>query len=300
MHLHARPYTDADLPRLQAALAEWITAVGACGYGHIGDIPHRIYEVLPAHRPPELVQGWEYAGELIAFAICGLFGAGFYLAAAPTFRGTGSELAMLQTACNITRCHLPAGNQDENSVNSDVYDCDSIRIAQLSRLGFRDYRLWDRIVVRELLTPPPASLPPGFQIRGASPVDCDGLADARNAVFGGNWTPASYRDDVMQKPGYDPAHELLVIAPDNRIAAFAVLRFDSLNRIGQFEPVGTRPAFQRRGLARALLRHGLRVMHEQGMRSATISYNAENQAAHHLYQGLGFEPRYTTLGFQKH
>lgn len=299
MPLHSRPYTNADLPLLQAALAEWIATVGACGYGHIGDVPHRIYEVLPAQRPPELVQLWEYAGELVAFAICGLFGASFYLATAPAFRGTSSELAMLQTAYNITRRNMASGNPDEHRVNSDVYDCDSIRIAQLSRLGFREYRVWDTIVVRDLsTTAPPAAWPPGFRIRSATLNDCAGLADARNAVFGGNWTPASYCDDVMRKPGYDPAHELLVVAPDDRIAAFAVIRLDSLNRVGQFEPVGTHPAFQRRGLARIMLQHGLIAMQQRGMHSALISYNAENQAAHHLYQRLGFTPRYTTLGFQ--
>jgi ribosomal protein S18 acetylase RimI-like enzyme len=300
MFLHRRLYTDTDLSLLQATLAEWIAAVGACGYGHIGDIPHRIYEVLPAHRAPELVQLWEHADRLLGFAICGLFGASFSMAAAPDLRGSDRELAMLQAACTITRRHMAADNPDEHRVNCDVYDCDSIRIAQLNRLGFCEYRIWDRIVVRDLPTAlPPTRLPPGFRIRRATPDDCAGLADARNAVFDGNWTPESYRDAVMQKPGYDPAHEQLIVAPDGRIAAFAVLRLDSLNRVGQFEPVGTHPDFQRRGLARALLQHGLIVMQQHGMRSAFISYNAENQAAHQLYQRLGFEPRYTTLGFHE-
>ena len=62
-----------------------------------------------------------------------------------------------------------------------------------------------------------------------------------------------YRDRVMLKPGYQPEHEIIVVAADGRLAAFTTIRLDNLNNVGLFEPVGTRPVFQRRGLARAML-----------------------------------------------
>src|SRR5215831_12803654 len=39
-----RPYSDTDMPRLQDTVAGWIAEAGSCGYDHIGELPHRIYE----------------------------------------------------------------------------------------------------------------------------------------------------------------------------------------------------------------------------------------------------------------
>jgi hypothetical protein len=56
---HRRPYTDADLPMLQRTVAGWIASAGRCGYDHIGELPHRIYENLRGRRPVgELIHVW--------------------------------------------------------------------------------------------------------------------------------------------------------------------------------------------------------------------------------------------------
>ena len=66
-------------------------------------------------------------------------------------------------------------------------------------------------------------------------------------------------------------------APDGQVAAFTVIWLDDRNRCALFEPVGTHPAFQRRGLARALMLHGLRVMAAAGMTRAVVEHDATNR-----------------------
>ena len=65
-----RPYSDTDMPRLQDTVAGWIAEAGSCGYDHIGELPHRIYEDLPGRRPVgDLVQLWDDTDGLAGLAI---------------------------------------------------------------------------------------------------------------------------------------------------------------------------------------------------------------------------------------
>ena len=87
--LRSRAYTDEDLPRLQAALAGWIREAGACGYCHVGELPHRIYEHLRGRRPVgELVHVWEDGGAVVGMAINLRFDCTFDVFASPSRRGT--------------------------------------------------------------------------------------------------------------------------------------------------------------------------------------------------------------------
>ena len=61
-----------------------------------------------------------------------------------------------------------------------------------------------------------------------------------------------------------------------------------MNGVGHFEPVGTHPDFQRRGLGKALLLNSLRQMQILGMTSATVCTGESNTRAARLYESVGF------------
>jgi len=301
MTMQTRFYLDSDLPRLQATVAAWIADAGACGYYHPGNIAHRIYEGFGNGQVRhELVQLWLTGEEIVGFAYHGVFDAGFFVFTCPRYRGRAAERQMVRAASAATRRYLKRIGREDQPVITDVYDCDQPRIDLLTELGFVPYRTWDYITTRPLTAPIPAPrLPDGFTIRGATVDDCAQLAAIRTNTFGGDWRAASYRAQVMQQPGYRPEHELVVVAPDGRFAAFTVIRLDEVNQVGLFEPVGTHSDFRRLGLASALLVHGLRVMQQQGMAWAMIEHAAENLPARDLYRTLGFVKKYETLGFRE-
>jgi len=59
-----------------------------------------------------------------------------------------------------------------------------------------------------------------------------------------------------------------------------------VTRSGAFEPVGTVPAHQRRGLGKAVMAEGLRRLQRIGATMAYVgSYSTE---AHRLYEAMGF------------
>jgi ribosomal protein S18 acetylase RimI-like enzyme len=290
-----RPYRDADLPALQETFSAWIAEAGRCGYDHIGELPHRIYENLRGRRPVgELVQVWEDGPDVVGLGINLRFGEAFDVFTAPVLRGSPAEEQMLRVAAATTGALTAAVH-----ASTDVFDCDTARVDLLTRLGFARFRTWDDVRERPLGHTPPQAPPPGFAIRSATLDDAGGLAAARNASFADKWTGALYRDEVMTKPGYDPAREIVAVAPDGRIAAFTVYWLDSRNRTGHFEPVGTHSAFQRKGLARAVMVAAMARMAEAGMASATVNHNTDNLAARRLYESLGFTKTHETHGYRR-
>jgi mycothiol synthase len=298
--MQAHSYRDADFPRLQAALAGWIAAAGACGYGHIGELPHRIYTNRhERYAPGDLVRYWEEDGAIIGIALLFRFESTFDLLVAPGLRGSEREGELLREAYEATRSLAAGLGREDAPVGTDVYGCDVARIRALARLGFVEYRRWDDVTERSLEDAiPEPRLPDGFAIRAATPEDDAQLAAIRNDAFGDGWSAEEYRDGVMGKPGYHPERELVVVAPGGEIAAFTVTWLDALNCVGLFEPVGTRRAFQRRGLARALLLAGLHEMRRHGMERAMVTHDTTNRAAAELYRGLGFRTKYETFGYR--
>jgi ribosomal protein S18 acetylase RimI-like enzyme len=301
MTIQSRPYVDGDLPHIQAALAGWIRSAGACGYCHIGYIPHMIYETLRGRHPVAgLVQVWEDRASIAGIAINGLFDTTFLVFASPRYRGTDAELEMLRVAYQTTRRHVTEAEGERASVNTDAHSDDTTRIALLARLGFTRHRVWDNITERSLSEPiPDVGLPHGFTLRPATMDDCMQLAGLRNDAFDDDWAPDAFRDEVMRKPGYRPEWEIVVEAAGGQIAASTVTRLDEANRVGLFEPVGTRREYRRRGLARAMMLHSAREMQRLGMETARVQHDAANRAARGLYHGLGFRKRCETVGYRR-
>lgn len=134
--------------------------------------------------------------------------------------------------------------------------------------------------------------PAGLVIRPlAGDDEAAARAEALAAAFGAPPQPERYRQ-LMRAPGYTRDLDIVAVAPDGRLAAFAMCWVDTGNKTGQFEPVGTAPAFRGRGAARAVLHEGLRRMRQRGAERAIVIVDAEEQAACRLYESAGFEQRW--------
>ena len=78
--------------------------------------------------------------------------------------------------------------------------------------------------------------------------------------------------------------DLTVVAPSGEVAAFSTVWFDDVTRSGYFEPVATVPAHRKKGLAKAVMVEGLRVLHTLG---ATVAHvHGGNDAANSLYRSV--------------
>ncbi len=91
----------------------------------------------------------------------------------------------------------------------------------------------------------------------------------------------------MRSPVYVPERDLIAVAPDGTIASFMIWWADSRSGVGQIEPFGTHPAYQRQGVGRALMYHGLREMRAAGMRLTRVC-TEDDRPATGFYEACGF------------
>jgi ribosomal protein S18 acetylase RimI-like enzyme len=113
-----------------------------------------------------------------------------------------------------------------------------------------------------------------------------------------------YRLAMMRVPDYEPELDLIAVAPDGRFAAFCVCHISREENAltgrneGYTDPVGTHPAFQRQGLARALLLTGLHLLKQRGMDRAILGTWGENIAMQRTAASVGFRVESTTIFFE--
>lgn len=96
---------------------------------------------------------------------------------------------------------------------------------------------------------------------------------------------------------YRESLDCVIEAPDGRFVAYCLCWADDENRIGEFEPVGVRGAFRRRGLGRAVCSIALRRLHEEGGRQAIV-YCADKGACA-LYESLGFRTHASLIEYAR-
>jgi GNAT superfamily N-acetyltransferase len=94
-----------------------------------------------------------------------------------------------------------------------------------------------------------------------------------------------YRN-VQRVPLYRRDLDIVAVAPDGELAAFCTVWFDDVTRSAVFEPVGTHPAHQKRGLGKAVMTEGLRRAQELGATLASVS--SYGNGAHALYESMSF------------
>jgi ribosomal protein S18 acetylase RimI-like enzyme len=96
---------------------------------------------------------------------------------------------------------------------------------------------------------------------------------------------------------YDPELDLAVETAEGDVAGYALFWFDPVTEVGLVEPMRVEDAYQRRGLARALLTEGLARLAARGARRLKVSYGTE--AARALYTGAGFRVTATSTTYRR-
>jgi len=291
---------EADLKMLQDFNAAAIRATDHCGYLHPGDIPHHIYNGNKYFGPAEVLTLWEDGQGVAAWLLANPTYQGFDAQVRPDLRGAALEREILEYGYERTADLMQRHKMDSDTILADAFRGDTVRIELLTALGWEpdngpSYVL-NRAEINSIELP---ALPDGYSFRSAEGIeDAAALADVHSAAFGSSWTPELYRQ-VMQSPGYEPERELVIQAPDGSFAAFSIIWYDRLNRLGLFEPVGTHQEHRRRGFGRAIVLYGMQKMAAAGMQSATVVNFGDNEAARGLYQSCGFKPWHLIDGYKK-
>jgi ribosomal protein S18 acetylase RimI-like enzyme len=189
----------------------------------------------------------------------------------------------------------------------NVLDRDELTVQALRAEGYSptDDQTFNSMVLELDGELPERGLPEGFRARHV-----DGEADLahRVAVHRATWsvfapsrvTEESYRN-VMSAWPYRRELDWVVEGPDGSFVSSCLIWLDEENGVGELEPVGTDPAFWRRGFGFAVCAAALRALREHGAETAVV-HSIEvpgKPSAPALYRALGFQTRGQHVTFRR-
>lgn len=277
-----------DLHAMMDLLSEGCRANNGTHYVHRGDLQWWLFYT----DTPEEV--WRPSIRLdleddclVGFSLLSFPEHAFDVFVAPHIRGSTQEADMLAWAVDQM-------STVDDLQNMWVADGDEVRIGWMEANGFSrqpKHMVYFRRSLSEPLNGP--SLPEGFSIRTSRGAEdarlrsaCSAAAFESTKPFEEYW-PRTHR--FMQSPVYVPEHELFIIAPNGEVASYCIVWTDEKTKIGHFEPVGTHPAYQGRGLGKSLLFEALARLKAEGMHEADVCTNYDNPPAIGLYESVGFQ-----------
>jgi len=287
--------TESDFEQMQGLLVEARSLTDDWRYPHIGDLVFGFFMVACHLNPKEHIRLWHDRGRLVAYAILGEDPA-FDWQVLPGYEWVGIEeqaLAWAETRlCELRKAdaqlwggRLVSGARQDNA----------LRIAFLEQHGFQPGGEFSEVNMLSLLDGPVPEpvVPPGWQVRSLAGAGEIPQRAAAHCEVWQPWTVGNVDADdyeyFMQLPGYDRDLDVVAIASEGVIAAYVNGWIDPVNRIGDFGPVGARPAYRRRGLTQAVLLECLRRMRARGMERVSVSTGVSNMPAIRLYESVGFK-----------
>ena len=176
----------------------------------------------------------------------------------------------------------------KGSVATYAYTHDAQRELLLSGRGYADAGECGRTYTFDLAREyPAATLPAGFRIASlAEHRNVDSHIEAVRSAFGRDTLDRAWFESKISAPAYAMEWDLAVISPEEQHVAFCLARLDWWNHIAEIDPIGTRPEYQRRGLAKALVAECFRMLHACGIRRAYIGAGPEPAVGNRLYESL--------------
>ena len=272
-----------DLPKLKQMLIDARQIAGhADGYMTIGDVVWRMFQ-NNTFRPEQNIRVWEdITGQIIGFNWYSPHRNDFEIQVHPHWRGK-LEVEMLDWVLGVAQRHAP----NQPLVTSSP-DNDTGWMALLESRGYvrtNDESMYCNIrSLTEAIPPPPQN---GFVLREVQSTDLEERVAAHRDV----WYPSKVTYDayvnMRTQADYDAELDLVAVVPNSQIVAYAIAWLDLANKIGEFEPVGTRLAFQRRGYGKAVLLEGLRRMQAKGAETALVYCYEHNLP---FYASVGLKP----------
>jgi mycothiol synthase len=299
--LKLRPYTPTDLSKVLQFTGQCFRDRNFSNY-HPGDIVHSMSSSYRGNDLDQYFWLFENQDGLIALAeLSKGESASYTLITHPSYCENDRELSLFTECQSIMRERMKENPLDKRVLSTNIAASDEEAIACLTNLGYHLNPSKHVVTLRSLDLPiPNPMLPEAFQIRSVSGEnEAHLVAEVHKGSFGSNWSSEEYLK-VMRTPGFSIEHELVVVAPDGRFAAFLIYWLDPISKSGLFEPVGCHEEFQRRGFAKALMYEAMKRMVNAGMEKAIVGHNSNNLAARNLYASVGFLEHFKTLDCEIH
>lgn len=265
------------LDQMMSIASKQLASNGRVAGMHPGDVAHRIGSGLRNFSTDDVVHVWTEADRVAAFGLIWPDWDAFDFVCDPDLEPEVIE----QIVSELTEITNQTGR-----VETEVYPGDGRLGRIVSNLGFTKTEEPYTITSQNLVDRRPVVVP-GYTVRGARLDESARIRDAHVSAFLSSWTADQYRT-YMETPPYDPDREIVAVADNGEVAAFAVVWLDEQNSVGYFEPVGTHSDHQRRGVGSAVLAAGMNLMFDRGMRCAVVMHDTNSDRNAAFYRSCGF------------
>ncbi len=268
-------------------------------FWHVGDLVWGMYQNT-LFDPRQNVRLWENgAGELVGFAWRDKHGTGVQVA--PQHRHDSELLARMVAWGEMRQREAMAQEGAEPVYTVTAFKDDFPLLELLAQQGFQRDEFYMLHMRRDISQPiPEAKLPGGWIVR---PVGGEDEFEQRVDIHREVWHPSKVTLEAYRRmrdiAGYTPECDFVAVAPDGIFASYCICWLDTVNNIGEFEPVGTRPAFRGKGFGKALMLHALRRLQAQGMHTAIVCTGGSNEPAWRLYESVGFQTYNRSFDYSK-
>jgi len=142
---------------------------------------------------------------------------------------------------------------------------------------------------------PPSTAPSGFTLRlVANEQELAAAVGMHQEISGAGPSIVHDRLALLHEAVDVVVLDLVAVAPDGELAAFCLCSTSRQGGVqhtsheGWVELLGTRPAYRRRGLGRAILLAGLQHLSDHGPDVALLGTTSWNVAAQRLFASVGF------------
>lgn len=296
MILQPRAYRDPDdLERMWALLQSGRRANNGTYYIHMGDLRWWLFYWALEYDLWEHITLWDDPAEPGRWLGWSLLSPGwnaFDIFFQPELRG--SELAVQMYTHAEEQIAALTREAGKNKIQTMwVAQDDGFMTGHLSKRGFLRAKEGMIYMLRYLEAPiQKGEVPAGYLVRcSRGQTDAAARAKAQYGAFGSSAPFEAYVGRFRHFMGsqvYDPELDVVAATPDGQIAAFCIVWTDAMNCVGLFEPVGTHPDFQRKGLGKAVMLEALTRLKERSMSSAMVVTPEGNLPAVKFYEALGF------------
>ena len=173
-----------------------------------------------------------------------------------------------------------------------VFEEQADRIRVLEEAGFKCQTnvgkdSWSKVLMRRSTQTLVKQYKPrsGFTVRSlAGEEEVDAYVELQQAVFGSKNMTAEWHARTLKHPAYKRDLDLVVEAPDGRLAAFCICWFDEKSGNGHVEPLGCHEDFRPHALGRVALSEGLQRLQALGAKNIFIETDNYRNTAFRLYR----------------
>jgi ribosomal protein S18 acetylase RimI-like enzyme len=244
-----------------------------------GDLTWWLHQHPPADATPKRVVVFEAGGQLVAWAVLWL----------PVTLTYGVDAGRSDAHDAVLEWFAGAAEGDDPLDVALIEGDDAMRGA-VERRGYclADDEPWLHHMAFELDNEPPEPpLADGYRLAHATDATLASRVAAHRDAFHPSRVALESYGTVRRTPPYRAELDVVALAPDGTVAAYALAWLDEASGVGELEPVGTHSDHRRRGLGRAVCTEALRRLRAHGA-SLGLVYSVDGQPSTALYEAVGF------------